>query len=218
VNEFIEECRREWKRLGVPDPVANEMAADLAADLKEAEDEGASAEEVLGSGAFDPRSFASAWATERGVIERPAPSGYRLARRSRLPAAAIATFALIAIVGAVLMIGASSDTVRLALPALGPQVRVVPKRVRVEVPAQRRVVPPPVRVGPERLQVVPRRVEVLPPPLQTPAAGIVAVDIHGSGTDTRRIGAVLLIVGLAGIVLAMLFQLVGAGSSLRSRA
>jgi hypothetical protein len=218
VNEFLEECRREWKRLGVPDPVANEMAADLAADLKEAEDEGASAEEVLGTGAFDPRSFAGAWATERGVIERSAPSGYRLPRRSRLPAAAIATFALIAIVGAVLMIGASSGQVRLALPALGPQVRVVPQRVHVEVPAQRRVVPPPLRVGPERLQVVPRRVEVVPPLVRTPAAGIVAVDIHGSGIDTRRIGAVLLIVGLAGIVLTMLFRLVGAGSSLRSRA
>ena len=31
MNEFIEECRREWRRLGVPDPIANEMAADLAA-------------------------------------------------------------------------------------------------------------------------------------------------------------------------------------------
>jgi hypothetical protein len=205
VNEFIEECRREWKRLGVPDPVANEMAADLAADLQQAEDEGASAEEVLGTGAFDPRSFASAWATERGVVKRPAPSGYRLARRSRLPAAAIAMFALVAIVGAVLMIGASSGQVRLALPALGPHVDVVPHRVRVEVPAQRRVVPPPLRVVPERLQVVPRRVEVLPPSLRMPAARIVAVDIRGSGTDTRRLGAVLLIVGLAGIVLAMAF-------------
>ena len=34
--EFVEECRQEWKRLRVPDPVANEMAADLEADLKEA--------------------------------------------------------------------------------------------------------------------------------------------------------------------------------------
>jgi hypothetical protein len=33
VSEFIEECRREWKRLGVPDAAANEMAADLTADL-----------------------------------------------------------------------------------------------------------------------------------------------------------------------------------------
>jgi PASTA domain len=69
VSEFIEECRREWKRLRVPDPIADEMAADLAADLQEAEGEGVSPEEVLGSGASDPRAFAASWATERGVVQ-----------------------------------------------------------------------------------------------------------------------------------------------------
>jgi hypothetical protein len=49
VNDFVEECRREWRRLRVPDRVANEMAADLKADLDEAEAEGASPEAVLGS-------------------------------------------------------------------------------------------------------------------------------------------------------------------------
>jgi hypothetical protein len=58
VTDFVEQCRREWKRLRVPDAVANEMAADLAADLTEADAEGVSPEEVLGSSAFDPRSFA----------------------------------------------------------------------------------------------------------------------------------------------------------------
>jgi hypothetical protein len=43
----MRECRREWKRIGVPDPVANEMAADLAADVEEADADGVSAEEVL---------------------------------------------------------------------------------------------------------------------------------------------------------------------------
>ena len=43
MNEFVEECRREWRRLGVPDPIANEMAADLTADIEEAESEGGSA-------------------------------------------------------------------------------------------------------------------------------------------------------------------------------
>lgn len=73
MSEFIAECRREWRRLGVPEPAANEMAADLAADLKEAEQEGVSAEEVLGSGAFDPRAFAASWAGERGLV----PTGWR---------------------------------------------------------------------------------------------------------------------------------------------
>jgi hypothetical protein len=39
---FIEECRYEWKRLGVPDSMAEEMATDLEADLAEAEADGAS--------------------------------------------------------------------------------------------------------------------------------------------------------------------------------
>jgi hypothetical protein len=73
VSEFIAECRREWRRLGVPEPAANEMAADLTADLKEAEKEGVSAEEVLGSGAFDARAFAASWASERGLV----PIGWR---------------------------------------------------------------------------------------------------------------------------------------------
>jgi hypothetical protein len=68
VTQFVDECRQEWKRLGVPDPAANEMAADLEADLEEAASEGISAEEVLGAGAFDPRSFAASWAFERGLI------------------------------------------------------------------------------------------------------------------------------------------------------
>src|SRR5580698_11550827 len=67
VSEFVDECRREWRRLGVPDPIANEMAADLTADLEEAEAEGGSAEDVLGNSAFDPRRFAGSWAVARGV-------------------------------------------------------------------------------------------------------------------------------------------------------
>jgi hypothetical protein len=72
VIEFVEECRREWKRLGVPDPIANEMAVDLTADIEEAEAEGGSAEDVLGNSLFDPRRFAAAWASARGVVGSPA--------------------------------------------------------------------------------------------------------------------------------------------------
>ena len=81
MSEFVEECRREWRRLGVPDPVANEMAADLSADLEEAEAEGGSPEDVLGNSAFDPRRFAAAWAVARGVTSQPA----------RRPSASVAT-------------------------------------------------------------------------------------------------------------------------------
>jgi hypothetical protein len=74
MSDFVEQCRREWKRLGVSEPIVEEMAADLACDLREAEAEGVSLEELLGSSAFDPRSFAGAWAAERGIIPTRAPS------------------------------------------------------------------------------------------------------------------------------------------------
>jgi hypothetical protein len=55
VNDFVEKCRRERRRLRVPDAVANEMAADLEADLAEAEADGTSPEEVLGNGCGVPK-------------------------------------------------------------------------------------------------------------------------------------------------------------------
>jgi hypothetical protein len=187
VNKFVEECCREWKRLGVPDPVANEMAADLAADLEEAEAEGASAEEVLGSGAFDPRSFAAAWAAERGLIQRPPR---RLLRRSRLPAAIGAVFALIAIVGAVLVIPDSSGP---RFPDLPPPLAVTTTPDGVWVAA-------------------------LPGPMPSPRVIVVAEDVNDSGVDTHAVGSVLLIVGLAGSVSLMLFWLwVGPGGWSRRR-
>ncbi len=110
MNEFVEECRREWKRLHVPDPVANEMAADLEADLAEAEAEGSSPEEVLGTGAFDARSFAAAWATERGVVEVPsrtegsavAPSRTRRRAGVLVALAGVGIVSLVAVMGVAL--------------------------------------------------------------------------------------------------------------------
>jgi hypothetical protein len=102
VSKFVKECRREWKRLRVPDAVANEMAADLTSDLAEAEAEGASIEDVLGSSAFDPRSFAASWAVERGVSQPPtAPAG---SRRKWWAIAAIAAIAVALVVGALMVI------------------------------------------------------------------------------------------------------------------
>jgi hypothetical protein len=59
MSDFVEQCRLEWRRLGVPDALADEMATDLAADLTEAAAEGVTAEELLGNSASDPRSFAA---------------------------------------------------------------------------------------------------------------------------------------------------------------
>ena len=91
MSEFVDECRREWKRLGVPDPIANEMAVDLSADIAEAEAEGGSAEDVLGDSFFDARRFAASWAGARGVIG-PTPPVSDPPRRL-VPAIALGTVA-----------------------------------------------------------------------------------------------------------------------------
>jgi hypothetical protein len=117
VNEFLEECRREWRRLGVPDPVANEMAADLAADLEEAEAEGGSPEDVLGNAAFDPRRFASSWAVARGVTNPPPPPLPPVAERRSFwrPSISVALITLLGVVvlgaGLVLAVGRSSTSI-----------------------------------------------------------------------------------------------------------
>lgn len=199
MSQFIEECRREWKRLRVPDPVANEMAADLEADLKEAEEEGASAEDVLGSGAFDPRSFAASWAAERGVIQPPLPSGIVRPRRS-LPSAAIAACAVIAVIGAVLALVASpagSGRLAIASTSIGPRPALA-------------------FVGPRGQAVVTRPalpgLRLIPPVLRLrlragllPSAQVFAVQRNGSDVDLRSVGVVLLIVGVVGLIVSLLY-------------
>lgn len=110
MSKFIKECRREWMRLGVPDAVANEMAADLTADLEEAEGEGASPEDVLGTATFDPRSFAAAWAAERGVTQ-PTPAREPLSRRSLLLAAGAAVLVAVCVAGLALLASRSGVAV-----------------------------------------------------------------------------------------------------------
>jgi hypothetical protein len=95
VNEFIEECRKEWRRLGVPDPVANEMAADLTADIDEAESEGGSAEDVLGNSLFDPQRFAASWAGARGVTAPPTQVPAKSPRRRWVVAAMLTVVAFL---------------------------------------------------------------------------------------------------------------------------
>jgi hypothetical protein len=103
------------------------MAADLEADLKEAEAEGASAEEVLGSGAFDPRSFAASWAAERGVAHPTAatqsePMPQAAPRRRLGTLAALAGSGLVVLViflGATLVLGRVGSSRAVATPVRG---------------------------------------------------------------------------------------------------
>jgi hypothetical protein len=100
--EFVEQCRAEWRRLGVPDALAEEMATDLATDLREAQSEGVSAEELLGSSFSDPRSFAASWATERGIV--PEPPSRDDAHRRPLVLVSFTALAAIVLIGAALLL------------------------------------------------------------------------------------------------------------------
>src|SRR5205823_13139071 len=75
MSAFVEECRQEWRRLGVPDLLAEEMATELESDLAEAQADGVSTAEILGES--DPRRFAANWASERGLVPEPRPKKSR---------------------------------------------------------------------------------------------------------------------------------------------
>ena len=180
MNAFVEECRREWKRLGVPDQVADEMAVDLAADLEEAASDGVSATDVLGSGALDPRSFAATWATERGVV--PAGPNRRRSRSASVALAAFLTLAVLVMIGAsVAILTADSDS-RLAVPDGEPFRIVAP--------------PPPANISPVTFPV--------PPRLVVTPDGLWMTVGEAAEESIDPVGWALLIVGLIGIVPASL--------------
>ena len=171
MNEFVDECRREWRRLGVPDPIASEMAADLTADLEEAETEGGSAEDVLGNSAFDPRRFAAAWAAARGVTGTPIPERASLWQPALAIAGALVLGVLTVGAGLALLVGRSSSSVAFATR----RIFEAPGRFHLSAP------------GPTR---------VIPGPLGRPfgGPGIEGVVIH-------PVALVLLVVGVGGLAL-----------------
>ena len=193
MNQFVEECRREWKRLRVPDLVADEMAADLAADLEEAESEGISAEELLGSGASDARSFAASWAAERGVL--PPPRWTATLRARSLVLTAIAALTVIAAIGAALVLLASPDASPTAAIAVPPEFAAA--RAPATITAIR-VPPPPIFADPR----APLAVWIKPD-----GRGVVLAQANGSGVELNQVGSILLIVGIAGIILSLLLWL-----------
>ena len=118
MTDFVEQCRGEWKRLGVPDPLAEEMAEDLASDLREAEAEGVSAEELLGSSFFDPPSFAATWASERGII--PAPAGPGRVRHRPFVLVAFTALAAITLIVSAFLLATGEPKLSLATTRTSP--------------------------------------------------------------------------------------------------
>jgi PASTA domain len=97
MTAYVEECRQEWKRLGVPDLLAEEMATELESDLAEAEADGVSATEILGES--DPRRFAATWATERGLVTEPPPRPKRRRRWIWVAVGLALAFVFVAVLG-----------------------------------------------------------------------------------------------------------------------
>ncbi len=135
MSQFVDECRREWDRLGVPEAFANEMATDLEADLVEARADGVSPEEVLGNGFFDAKSFAASWAIARGVVSVTPPDGSTIRIRSLV-------LALGALLGAVV---AGVGLLILCRPRFGSQAMVAQVGRRFSRPV------PSILVNPHRL-------------------------------------------------------------------
>lgn len=106
MSDFVAQCRAEWARLGVPDALAEEMAAELASDIADADADGVSVEELLGRSASDPRAFAAAWASERGLIQPRR-------RRARLPLLAFTVVAALALIIAALLLVSGEPKVAL---------------------------------------------------------------------------------------------------------
>ena len=105
MSNFVEQCRKEWNRLGVPEAAANEMAADLEADLAEAKAEGVSPEEVLGNGYFDPKFFAASWAESRGFVRPTRPARGTIRVRTLVLAAGAAIGAAFVALGLAFLFG-----------------------------------------------------------------------------------------------------------------
>jgi hypothetical protein len=118
MSEFVERCRVEWRRLGVADSLAEEMAADLDSDLEEAEAEGVSAAEYLGASASDPGGFAASWAAERGII--PASPSRENARRRPVALLAFTALAALALVVAALLLATGEPKVALVTSRTTP--------------------------------------------------------------------------------------------------
>lgn len=138
MSDFVKQCRREWNRLGVPEQIAEEMATELASDIREAEPDGIVVEEFLGTSASDPRRFAASWATERGIVT--ARSREVIRRRGRPALVAFTAVAALALLIAAALLVTGEPKVGLATSGAPPHLAgaaasLVPPTHRVQASA-----------------------------------------------------------------------------------
>lgn len=178
MTQFVEECLREWKRLDVPDAVANEMAAELEADLSDATADGLSPEELLGDGVFDARSFAATWAAERGVVPSP-PAPAPRSRRTLIAAVTGALAVVTLFAGIAVLTATPTKQVTIASP--------------FRVAVHRLVKPATGGPAVPRFFITPVHGKVVFPAKPIPA-GLVR-----SGIDLQPVGWILVAIGIAGV-------------------
>jgi hypothetical protein len=141
VSDFVDQCRKEWSRIGVPEATASEMAADLEADLAEARSEGVAPEAVLGNGYFDAKSFAASWALARGVATPRLRRGRTVGLRTLVLAGSSLAAAAIAGLGLLILarprFGSQSIAAVSARRSINPVIPgpfVAPRRILFEGP------------------------------------------------------------------------------------
>ncbi len=149
MTRFVDECQKEWGRLGVPTAEANEMAADLEADLAEAQADGASPEQVLGNGYFDPRSFAASWALARGFV-RPDPrarDSITIRVRSLVLGVCALVGVVLAVIGLLIVVGSGFSRQGVAVAVRQGFIGPGPPQVSVLPPNSRNFFFPAIRGG-----------------------------------------------------------------------
>jgi PASTA domain len=86
VNAFVEECRREWERLGVPPSVMDDLTTRLEAELEAAGDGDAIPDQIAGHSTYDVQGFAGTWARNRPAarprLQYTGGGGQRISMRS----------------------------------------------------------------------------------------------------------------------------------------
>ncbi|MDT0460629.1 hypothetical protein RM550_33725 [Streptomyces sp. DSM 41527] len=91
VEDAIDQATKTWRRLGIEQDAADEMAEELAADLTAAASDGRSVTDYIGG---DLDALATSWAAERGLL----PTGPRLKETALAAVRGAAVPAVVAVI------------------------------------------------------------------------------------------------------------------------